>query len=739
MDVRTVNKITSKDREAAVVRYVHLNGGSLGVTVRDVWEALQAPEELGDRVTVQAYQGVVRRLVERGVLVDVPSQTGESSRFLVSENWRISLEDINDGLRLEYGLFSGALGIDPSRMLDPDAYAEYLNGQLVFSSEGARVLRLAVLGLLQEDPVMLVLRMLQDKVNDFNALVRRYRIDGNPSPDGLNSIKAAFSAMRLLAHSYYGLSCVDMPTGSVDDALSGKLVNPDWGIVEGALRRRVFGESVLFWMKAGNTEEDVERPFVIGGSDGSSHSMNVSGFQGTNFSDNHAGLVLTFNNALAALQLPEGIAGRFEYPYHSVPLNRAALSDPENFAMVLARIWFPDLTDAGYEHLKQAALELVQCQVDQRVVLGIANILGDGSVLGRGRRMVLPKPVVHFRDGPVTPQVRELMWHFYSDDSVSGEVYRKTLNLWWSMLQSVSGSERQVLAGVVKSTQMRAFAELVNWYVVRGSACSIIPGKEDGCAIASDWIHSGFSRLSDHQVMTQLMVAADLELDSGARIKSGDYLCSFAILRPFPQLDGELRYLGVLDEDWVNYFERLRDDAKSKRDSFGGDLHYLETVTVADEPYVQMCRKADYVSFYVGHTAGDPAPQLPRYEFLDSLRCLGSSDSMRERISSRMRLIVEALHDGQFAQDRDHNFMVDRPVVRLLPFAVYDAHEKSKVWGSHLSAEFRAAVFERLAEIRRGSGSQRDLVFDPIPARENIKRIAKALGSKGAAEQLQLL
>lgn len=332
------------------------------------------------------------------------------------------------------------------------------------------------------------------------------------------------------------------------------------------------------------------------------------------------------------------------------------------------------------------------------------------------------------------------MWHNYCDDGAAGEMYRRIMALWLSMLQSVAGSQRQVLAGVVKSTQMRAFSELVNWYVARGSADRSIPGKDDGKPIAPGWSCADFWRLSDHQVMTQVMAAAELELNSGSKMNSGTYLCSFAIMRPFPQLDGNLRYLELRDDGWVNYFEGLRDEEAKQRLKYGGDPHYLQTVTVADEPYVQMCRKADYVSFYVGHTAGEPAPQLPRYEFLDSLRPLGSAEDMHERVLSRVRLIVEAVHDGGLTQDRDHNFMLDRQVVRLLPFVVYDAHEKSKVWGSRLSTEFRAAVFERLAELRQGGsvGSQRDLVFDPIPAAEYIRRVAKALGPAGVAQQLEL-
>ena len=733
--------VTSEEREGAVVRFVHLNGGACGITVREIWTGLQAPEELGDRVTLQAYHGVVDRLVRRGVLVATSVPDGEPRRYVVADAWRVSLQDIEDGVRREYEAIGNVEPFDPSRVLDPSAYAEYLDGQLVFREDGIQVLRLAVSGLLQEDPVELVLRMLQDKVDEFNHFVAGMRSNRGQWPDRQARIRARFTELRMLVHSHYGLSCMDFPTGTFEDALGGERIAPDWDAVQLALRKRVFGGSVLFWIRVGGDEDSAGRPFVIGGSDGSSHSMNVSGFPGGGLSDDDAGLVLTFNNALAALQLPDYLADRFENPYHSVPLNRAAFEDPKNFAMVMARIWFPDLSDAGYEHLKQAALELVQCQVDERVVSGVADVLGDIAPSGPGRRMLLPRPVVHFRDGLVTPQVRELMWHNYCDDGVSGEIYRRIMGLWWNMLQSVAASERQVLAGVVKSTQMRAFAELVNWYVARGSTDRSIPGKDDGKPIAPDWNRAAFSRLSDHQVMTQLMAAAELEVDSGSKMKSGSYLCSFAIMRPFPQLDGNLRYLEVGDDGWVKYFEGLRDDWAKRRLDYGGDLHYLETVTVADEPYVQMCRRADYVSFYVGHTAGEPAPQVPRYEFLDSLRRLDDAEEMWKRVSSRMQLVVEALHDGGLTQDRDHSFMLDRQVVRLLPFVVYDAHEKSKVWGSRLSTEFRAAVFERLVELRQAgtSGSQRDLVFEPIPAAEYIKRVAKALGQSGMAEQLQLL
>lgn len=726
--------VSAEQREAAVVSCVHRKGYYYGLTVREIWVILRDPGELGDQVTVQAYHAVVDRLIKRGVLVAVPALEGEARKYKTSDSMRVSLEDIDGAVTRERAAVGMAELTGLGGSLDPGSYAGYMDAQLTFQEKGPEVLKQVVRGLLEEDPVELVLRMFRYKVAEFNELAAGFSSNGEKAGVTAKAIKDKARSLRTLVHSHYGVSVKDFPTAA---AIDGGFIEPDWDAVTKALRCRVFGEKALYWTKV---ETEGVRSLVVGGSDGSSHSMRVSGFPELSLLGEESGLVLTFNNALAALSLPDSLLERFPFPYHSVPLSRAAFDDPENFAMVMTRMWYPELTDVSYEHLKQAALELVQCQVDERVVRAVAYVAGDVSKFARGRLLRLPRPVVHFRDGLVTPQVRELMWERYCEDSVLGEVYRQTMGLWWSMLQAVAASEGHVLAGVVKSTQMRAFGELVDWYIYEGSRYRSIHGKADGDPIYPNWRFSDFSRLSDHQVMTKLMAVAGDEIEDRGPQVSKEYLCSFAIVRPFPQLDVKLRYMEPEEDDWVSYFVEQQREAEVRRQRFGGEPHYLEGKSVADDPYVQMCRKADYVSFYIGHTGGDPAGLLPRYEFLDSLRVIGGVDELKDRIRSRVQLVVKAAHDCEFTQDRDHSFMLDQEIVRILPLVVYDAHEKSKVWGANLSLEFRAAVFERLAALRSlgGVSSWRDLEFEAITAADYISRVVDVLRNEGFGEQLAL-
>jgi hypothetical protein len=96
-----------------------------------------------------------------------------------------------------------------------------------------------------------------------------------------------------------------------------------------------------------------------------------------------------------------------------------------------------------------------------------------------------------------------------------------------------------------------------------------------------------------------------------------------------------------------------------------------------DEDYVYMCGHADYVSFYVGHTAGDPTLVAPRYEFLESLR-EKTHDDATERVARNVRLLVGALDRTGLSLDRDHNFMSRKKLGKIIPAVVFNAHESAR-------------------------------------------------------------
>ena len=109
-------------------------------------------------------------------------------------------------------------------------------------------------------------------------------------------------------------------------------------------------------------------------------------------------MLLTFNNSVAYIDLPAGHPHKIPFPYHGVPMTRAAIEDPGNRGMIVSRPWFEDLTDSQFEHMKKAALDVVQFRVDERLLAGIARAFGSSPAGGEGG--LLPKPNVLIR---VTP------------------------------------------------------------------------------------------------------------------------------------------------------------------------------------------------------------------------------------------------------------------------------------------------------------------------------------------------
>ena len=181
-------------------------------------------------------------------------------------------------------------------------------------------------------------------------------------------------------------------------------------------------------------------------------------------------------------------------------------------------------------------------------------------------------------------------------------------------------SRRQppVFAGAVKGSQLHLFATIINWFIAHGHPASGVPPVDPG------WDVSRAAMLADNEAVTMLLATLAAERGDG-------YFCTFAVSRPFHALTDMARdYEHETPDVWV---DKLRD---RQNDHLGKPMmdSYWKTVDVIeDDPYVRMCEEADYVMFYIGHTAGDPLPLAPRYEFLESLRPAGA-EAGRARASA---------------------------------------------------------------------------------------------------------
>ena len=706
------NQVDMRVREAAIISFIKANmpGGS---TVKEIWQALREDEYLGDSITIQAYHRIINKMVARGKLVLAEGADTESKKFVVadyltSEN-ALSLTDIEEGL----------WSLSP-----PDALARYMDALDYFEGRQKDILHKAAQALMEEDPVDLVLEMLQDKIARLFESLADYNDPETRDTTVEQELARHHEELIRIVHSYYGISATSLDLGDIDKVKSGQhTIKPDWTKIREAIQKRVFGDKALHYVDIDKAKgSSTPQMFSVGGSDGSTHAGFVHLVPGAQFIDDTGQLVLTFNNSLAKVCLPDAIAKEYDFPYHGVPMTRAALEDPSNRGMIIARPWYPNLSDSEYEHMKKSALDVVQFRVDERIMHGTARALGTDRSRGSGR--LLPRPQVHFRDGTVVPQEREFQ-HYNRRDEY-GEMVQEGIALSYSILNAVKESDRLVFAGAVKSTQLKTFSTLLNWYIARGSK------KRRGKPIDPEWDISRACHINDNHAMTRLLTSLSDKSDSKC-------LCSFAVLRPFPQLVTTLSRRRIADSEWVDHFQDITDKRILEQQKYGGESRYLSTVHIPDDPYVRMCCEADYVMFYIGHSGGDPSPVLPRYEFLDSIH-RGSLPDIRNKVSQRIKLIVDSVVATGWSLDADHNFMTKKTVTRIIPAVLYDAHEKCKVWGHKLESELKSAIIARLAERRRIRGAM-PTRFDLIPVeiRQYLQQMRSVLkDDEEASEQLQL-
>ncbi len=177
---------------------------------------------------------------------------------------------------------------------------------------------------------------------------------------------------------------------------------------------------------------------------------------------------------------------------------------------------------------------------------------------------------------------------------------------------------------------------------------------------------------------------------------------------------------------WHSVYKRAR--ALRDYEEYRGVLPYHATLGEEDfeeDAYLYMLEHADYASFYVGHTGGRPAPKIPRYEFLCSLRDM-DRDERREYVRRTVQQIATALATCKFTDDRDHNFLKRLTLVKRLPSVVYRAHEYAKHLGKKLEHEYKSAVVARLSARRNQRFDERDVELRPVGVRRYLQRYIDA-------------
>jgi hypothetical protein len=688
-------KPTVDDRERAIFNFVRRRED--GATVREIWEAVSA--ELSDTVTIQAYYKLVDRMHATAKLEAVDEDpAGDGAHryrvapYLHAEN-ALTLDDV-------YALLEE---LEPS-----DAIARVVDAREYFEERRHDTLARAAQALREEEPRALVKRFIL-------ARGRELGIDLDLLAGELNEreletrVAAELREFRHVVYRSLGLSraAIDVP-GMVGH--SSRLVI-DEEVLERELALRVFGNRAVELVDVNDVDDPDEwNRTVVAGSDGSTHASVLQIGTARAFTDDVGNEVVTFNNSVVYLDL--GAASLPETkPYYSVPMSRSAIDDRSNRGMVMAPFMYRYLSDSEYEHTAKCATDVVQWRADEAVFLGGARALGTGALL--------PKPKVHIRDGTITPQERE--YNHYQRDDEYGDMVREGIARSRMILDRVINAPAPaVFGGAVKSTQSRFFATILNWYIARGSI------DRFGAPLDATWDMTRAAHIPDNEAMSFLL--ATLVNDRS----EGQYFVTFQVMRPFHSLTEY--HAQPPDDDpayWLDFFRQKRDD-EVRRYQARQDPHtpYLATVPdLEDENFVFMATNADYVAFYLGHTGGEPPPVAPRYEFLESLRRVGPEVAAM-RVARNVRLMTAAINRSGLSADRDHNFLSRKTLVKIIPWVIYEAHEKCKALGRQLDNELRSIVIANLQGIRRARDlDPKDVQFLPLSIRRFVERYRAALAA----------
>ncbi len=689
----------TEDREREILRLLREHPD--GLSVKQIYA--EVTETLSDPVTLPAYYKVLHRMTAAAQL-DVQADGAGERTYVIAAHLHpetaLTLDDV-------YALMDE---LEPT-----DAIARVIDAREYFEEHRHDVLKRAAAALLDEDPRELMFRFLVELADQLDAdavMLAEEQLRDAPLEA---RVRGQLRELHQLAYRLLGLSqaAISVPWELMSPRGAGPAprVVYDPEVLRREIARRVYGSRAI---ESIDTNDPADREQwsrnVVAGTDGSTYSNVLQIASASRFTDDAGGETVTFNNSVAFVLTREGQRiAEPDQPYYSVPMSRSAIDEPMNRGMVLAPFMHRYLPESEYEHMAKCATDVVQWRADEAVFSGTARSLGTGTTL--------PAPRVLFRDGTITPQERE--YGHYRRHNAYGDMVREGVLRSRNILRVITSARNPpVFAGAVKTTQARLFSSLLNWYVARGSAATL------GQPIDSTWDTTRAAHIADNESMSMLLSTLE------DRRRPGEYFVTFQVLRPFHTLTEYYRHSQRDDpEEWVEWFTKKQAREQADYDSGASpDPPYLTTVpSVEDEPFVWMCTEADYVSFYIGHTTGDPPPLVPRYEFLEALRGM-TAEQAEARVGRNVSLVVGALERSKFSLDRDHNFLSRKSLVKIVPFVVYEAHEKCKAIGRQLNTELRSIVIQNLQGLRNAKDvSPKQVRFLPESVRRHVERTQRAL------------
>ena len=576
----TTRVLTTREREDL---FLKLASRPQGTTAPDVY---QEAISHCDKVTKEAYQNLARRLIHRGILIadDTTHPTTYRLGQAVDGLW-LEEEELASMVSDEYPILALPIWKESLRQIRqvPEDWWILLREKLALA-DGQTIFAEAIVSY----------------CDDLGALIQTHAetISNAGNPHDISRMREEGRNLVLLLQGLvrFGLGisseAVQLPDNfdnavqAIQDDPQARPVDCDIALLREELAYRIeAGEPV----KSAPHEEVAS--LLVSAVDGSTRS-GVMSFMGEedDFYVGHAPMI-SINTAVGQVNRRLTI-GADEVPvFTRLPEKPEDMQQRDNKYTVMAKLFFPDLSDAEYMHSLWNAMDVLEARTALRV-------------LGRwyttpGGVEVRPSDVV-LRDGSVVPQDRD--FSHYKDANRYGEIVRDMIAVNWEMVKK-SRDDAQTVAGVVKTAQLRVFAPVLNWYVTQAAAKRQVGHIET-------WPVNAMNALPDQIILTRLLTAGRTKTDVWTR--------TCMVLRPFHATTNFAKAYSrhTNPVDLINA-RRKHEVQAAAAGAFVESVAFWRDFRGPADPYIQMLTHTWYASCFIATVPRlDFERYLPRMEFM---------------------------------------------------------------------------------------------------------------------------
>lgn len=644
--------------------FLKMAGRPEGVSASEVY---RRAVELGDTVTEEAYYNLARRLAHRGLLVSTQAARGTQYKLgAYAESQWLEEDQLSALIDPEYPLLAITIWKEAQRQINEVPEKLWVELRERLRGQPARDLFYCAI---------------VSYCEDFHAQIAYIvELENSLTPE-LAGLRQEAENSRLLLRGLvqYGLGlsreAISLPI-SINAAISefkqtGIASYVNEAVLQEELARRIAPEPVVVDI----AEDAPGGHLLIGAVDGSTRGGMLSflGEEG-DFNVGYAPMI-SINTAIGQVNRHLRSGNRTAPVFLRLPEKPEDMQLQDNRYTVMAKLLYPDMSDAQYMHAVWNGMDLIEAKIALR-------LLKRWDIPQSG--VEVPATDIVLRDGTVSPQDRDFV--HYSQGTSYGQIVRGMIETNWEIARKCR-EDHQTIAGVVKNAQLSVFAPVINWF-----ACQV--AREKGSQLAS-WPLMTMNHSPDQVILSRLLTA-------GSK-KGAPWTRTCVVLRPFHALTdfaesysrNEPPAQSVLDE--YHKTQSMPDKLSPTRKIFWETLFRPDS-----DAYMKMLENVFYAGVFIGVVPRlDIGKTLPRFELMVPAPTHEDAGDPWPSVQPHLDRLIKALHQNPFDVSAEHSMFQNDTKLDVLPRLIIEAHETVKYWAAELLSRVQEYVGYYLARYVR--------------------------------------